>query len=200
MANFDAGAEKIVYDYTKYDTNGDNRIDANDNIDAKLRKALDIPNKTYSIETDFDKKTFDFALEYALEVVKAKKEQAHFTEGVNKEFGLNNIEVKSDYKSFIEDANGKQLDFNKEIKKESAAFKLKCMQSIMEDLEKGYEGGIVVGGNLKITYDRKKSSFVMIINNAEKKTLSKEVLQKVLTEIASKDVPVTGYSRKVSIE
>lgn len=200
MANFDAGAEKIVYDYTKYDTNGDNRIDANDNIDAELRKALDIPNKTYSIETDFDKKTFDFALEYALEVVKAKKEQAHFTEGVNKEFGLNNIEVKSDYKSFIEDANGKQLDFNKEIKKESAAFKLKCMQSIMEDLEKGYEGGIVVGGNLKITYDRKKSSFVMIINNAEKKTLSKEVLQKVLTEIASKDVPVTGYSRKVSIE
>ena len=200
MANFDAGAEKIVYDYTKYDTNGDNRIDANDNIDAELRKALDIPNKTYSIETDFNKETFDFALEYALEVVKAKKEQARFTEGVNKEFGLNNIEVKSDYKSFIEDANGKQLDFNKEIKKESAAFKLDCMQSIMDDLEKGYEGGIVVGGNLKITYDRNKSSFVMIINNAEKKTLSKEGLQNVLTKIANKDMSVTGYSRKVSIE
>ena len=82
-----------------------------------------------------------------------------------------------------------------EIKNLTKEFKVKSMATILNDLENGYSGAIIIdNGNFAISYDNENKTFVLE-SKGKKQTLDKEKLPDVLSIFAEKATSIKGRSK-----
>lgn len=120
-----------------------------------------------------------------------------FTQNAISDFKSADDRNKAETEAFKQNAEGKILEFGNNSKNLTKEFKVNSMTAVLKDLENGYSGAIVVdNGNIIITYDNDKKSFVLK-KDGQEQNFDKEKLPQVLSIIAESATSIIGKSQKV---
>ena len=127
----------------------------------------------------------------------AREEFDAFTKDAFSEYDAADARNKAEAVAFKQSAEGKVLEFENNNKNLTKEFKIKSMTSILNDLEKGYSGAIIIdNGNFAISYDNENKTFVLE-SKGKKQALDKEQLPDVLSIFAEKATSIAGRSKIV---
>jgi len=110
------------------------------------------------------------------------------------------LQNEQEMAEFTEDANGKVANFKADAVKEKTEFVKESVNKILEDLQNGYSGAVLLGSLGTIVYDSEQKAFVMKISDGNSKVLNDDMLAKVINFAIEKELNISGHSKKVTNE
>lgn len=149
---------------------------------------------------DFYLKQFNNKMAMKISTQSADDNFDSFTQDAISNFQSADDKNKAEAKAFKQNAEGKNLEFGKNSKSLTKEFKINSMKAVLEDLENGYSGAVVVDkGSIIITYDNEKKAFALK-KDGQLQNFDKEKLAQVLSIIAENATSIVGKSKKVVLK
>jgi len=169
----------------------------------------DLRNKFNQLISSFNKEAKSSNLKSALNDPQgwfnsgvAQNEESFGATVLQNEQKLNETVLQNEQEmaEFTEDANGKVANFKADAVKEKAEFVKESVNKVLEDLQNGYSGAVVIDKIGKVVYDKEQKSYVLESSGQKPLVLRGDMLEELIQTAIDNEYNISGFSKKVTNE